>query len=166
MVLVGRFGAAQGVRGEVRIKSFTQDPLAIGSYGPLTDGDRDFHILRVRALREDMVVAAIAGVTDRDAAEALTGRDLYARRENMPPPDEDEFYVADLIGMAAVDETGANVGEISDVLDHGAGNVLEIRPEAGGDTILVPFTKGFAPDLDLGARRVTVIVPPDGKDEA
>jgi 16S rRNA processing protein RimM len=161
LVLVGVFGAAQGVRGEVRIKSFTADPLSIASYGPLTDarGARVFRIAKARLLRDDMLVVSLEGVGDRDAAQALTGTDLFVAREKLPPPDEDEVYVADLVGLTAVDDTGARVGTIVAVPNFGAGDILEIRPEAGGDTILVPFTKTFVPLLDLATGRVTVVLP-------
>ena len=166
LILVGRFGAPQGVRGQVRVQSFTADPLALTDYGPLSDGGaRDFALSDVRLLRNTMLVASVAGVPDRDAAAALTGTDLFARRENLPAPDEDEVYVADLIGIDAVDEAGAFVGRIVDVPNYGAGDILELRPPAG-ETLLVPFTKAFVPVVDLASRRVVVIVPPDGDDEA
>ena len=104
LVRLGVFGAAQGVRGEVRIKSFTEDPKSIGAYGALTDakGARRFAIETLRALKDDMVVARIAGVTTREAAQALTGVELYARRSQLPPPELDEFYYDDLVGLSAV----------------------------------------------------------------
>lgn len=164
-ILVGRFGAPQGVRGEIRIKSFTRDPLAIAAYGPLWDGERERRVLHARPLREDMIAATLEGVTDRDAAAALTGRDLYLRRAALPPPEEEEFYVADLIGLAAVDEAGAAIGVVRDVLNYGAGDILEVAPPEG-ETLLFPFTKAVVPAIDMAGRRL-VLVPPveDGENE-
>ena len=163
LILVGRFGAPQGVKGQVRVQSFTEDPLAIAHYAPLTDarGTRVFGLSAVRPLRESMLVVSVAGVADRDAAAALTGLELFARRENLPPPDEDEVYVADLIGIDAVDEAGVVVGAIVSVSNFGAGDILELRPPGGGETLLVPFTKAFVPVVEPAVRKVVVIVPPD-----
>ena len=161
LVLVGRFGAAHGVRGELRLKSFTEDPAAIRGYAPLTDasGARKFVLSALRVVKDDMCVVRVEGVADRDAAEKLTNIDLYVARENLPPPDEDEFYQADLIGLEAVTESGEAYGTIERVLDFGAGDILEICPPDGGETRLVPFTKAAVPLVDIAARRV-VIVPP------
>ncbi|MDE2362790.1 MAG: ribosome maturation factor RimM [Hyphomicrobiales bacterium] len=161
LVLVGRFGAAQGVRGEVRIKSYTADPLAIGGYGPLCDeaGAEKFAIERVRLVKDDMLVARVKGVDDRDAAQKLTGAALFVAREKLPPPDEDEFYIADLVGLAAVSPQGEAIGVVKNVVNYGAGDILEIAPSSG-ETFLAPFTKAVAPRLDF-ARGEIVIVRPD-----
>lgn len=163
LILVGTFGAPHGVRGEVRVKSFTADPRAIGAYGPLTDetGRRAFSIASLRPVRDDLFVATLADIRDRDAAASLTGVRLFARRENMPAPDEDEVYVADLLGIVAVDEAGAPVGTIVGMPNFGAGDILEIAPAHGGETHLVPFTKAFVPVVDVARRRVVVAVPND-----
>lgn len=169
LVLVGRFGAPQGVRGAVRVQSFTADPLSVGAYGVLTDagGSRAFRLASLRPLRKDLLVATVEGVGNRDAAAALTGIALFARRENLPAPDEDEVYVADLLGITATDEAGAPVGIIIAVPNHGAGDMLEISPPDEGETLLVPFTQAFVPTVDTMARRVVVRVPvdEDGADE-
>ena len=125
---MGAFGAPQGVRGEVRVKSLTADPTAIGAYGPLTDKDRGrkFVFESLRALKDDMLVARVAGVSTRDAAEALTGVEMFARRDQLPPPSEDEFYHDDLIGLEAVDAAGAQVGRVVSLMNYGGGDVLEI----------------------------------------
>ncbi len=160
LVLVGRFGAAQGVRGEIRIKSYTADPLALGGYSPLCDetGARKFEIERVRPLKDDMLVAKVKGIADRDAAAALTGLALYVSREKLPPPDEDEFYIADLIGLAAIAPDGAEIGRVKNVLNFGAGDILEIQPSQG-DTFLAPFTKEVAPRIDFANARIVVVRP-------
>ena len=160
LVLVGRFGAPQGVRGEIRIKSYTADPLAIGDYGPLSDetGARTFEIERLRPLKEDMVVAKVKGLFDRDAAGVLTGASLFVAREKLPPPDEDEFYIADLVGLAAVSPEREQIGVVKNVLNFGAGDILEIAPTAG-ETLMLPFTKEVAPSIDFAAGRIIVVRP-------
>ena len=161
LVLVGRFGAAHGVRGEIRLKSFTADPRAIASYGALTDasGTRRFALAGLRVVKDDMCVVRVEGVADRTAAEQLTNVELFLPRAQLPPPEEDEFYLADLVGLAAVLETGEPYGTIERVLDFGAGDILEIRPSGGGETRLVPFTKAAVPDVDIAGGRVTVVPP-------
>jgi len=160
LVLVGRFGAPQGVRGEIRIKSYTADPLGIGDYGPLSDetGAQNFEIERLRPLKDDMVVAKVKGLADRDAAGALTGVSLFVAREKLPPPDEDEFYIADLIGLAAVSPEGQAIGVVKSVLNFGAGDILEVAP-ASGDTLMLPFTKEVAPSIDFSGGRIVVVRP-------
>jgi 16S rRNA processing protein RimM len=165
LVALGVFGAAQGVRGEIRVKSYTADPIAIGGYGPLTDaqGARRFALKVVRPLRDDMIVARVEGVSDRDAAQALTGVELFARRSQLPPPGEDEFYHDDLIGLAAVTPQGEPLGRVVAVLNHGAGDILELD-----DGRLLPFTKAVAPEIDFAAGRI-VLIPPteiDGEDKS
>lgn len=159
-ILVGRFGAAHGVRGEIRVKSFTADPMALASYAGLTDaaGARSFVIESARPVKDDILVARIAGVRDRTGAEALTNADIYLPREALPSPDEEEFYVADLIGMEAVLASGEPFGRVRDVLNYGAGDILEIQ-QTDGQIALVPFTKAAAPHVDVAARRVTVAPP-------
>ena len=160
-VLVGRFGAPSGLKGEVRLQSFTQDPEAIAAYGPLSDqtGANAFTIKRLRAGPKGVLIAQIAGVADRNAAEALTNVELFADRARMPKESDDEFYVADLIGMAAVLPSGEPLGEVLDVVNYGAGDLVEVKPVAGGETLLFPFTKAVVPEVDIAARRV-VIAPP------
>jgi 16S rRNA processing protein RimM len=154
------FGAPQGVRGEVRIKSYTRDPKVIAGYGPLTDGrGARFTLESVRLLKDEMLVARIAGVATREAAAALTGRELFARREQLPPPDPDEFYYDDLVGLAAVDRDGASLGRVVALNNYGAGDILEILPEAGGESLLLPFTKAVAVEIDFEGGRI-VIEPP------
>lgn len=155
------FGAPQGVRGEVRVKSYTSDPRSIGAYGPLTDagGKRVFGLESVRVLNDDMVVARVSGVATRDAAAALTGVALYARRAQLPPPAPDEFYHDDLIGLDAVTRDGVTLGRVVALLNFGAGDILEIAPEGGGETLQLPFNKAVAVDVDFGVARI-VIEPP------
>jgi 16S rRNA processing protein RimM len=161
LVAVGIFGAPHGVRGEVRVKSYTDDPTSLGAYGELTDaaGARRFKISTLRSLKDDMVVVRLDGVADRDAAAALTGTELFARRENMPPPDEDEFYHADLVGLRAETAAGEEIGRVVALSNYGAGDILEVAPKGGGETLLFPFTKAVAPEIDVAGGRI-VIAPP------
>ena len=165
LVLVGRFGAAHGVRGEVRLKSFTGDPAAIGDYSPVysADGARSFALRSLRHIRDDMFVARVEGVNDRSAAEALVNLDLHVRKADLPPADEEEYYHSDLIGLSAQLENGELIGEVVNVLNFGAGDILEVRPVSGGETLLYPFTKAVAPVVDLSAGRVTIAPPQESE---
>jgi 16S rRNA processing protein RimM len=162
LVAVGIFGAPHGVRGEVRVKSYTDDPTSLAAYGELTDaaGTQRLKIAALRPLKDDMVVVRLDGVADRDAAAALNGRELFARRENMPPPDEDEFYHADLVGLRAETAAGEEIGRVIALSNYGAGDILEVAPKGGGETLLFPFTKAVAPKVDVTGGRI-VIVPPE-----
>ena len=155
------FGAPQGVRGEIRVKAFTADPKSIGAYGPLTDakGAAAFALRVVRSLRDDMVVVRLEGIATREAAAALTGVELFARRAQLPPPDAEEFYYDDLVGLEAVTPEGVALGRVAAIVNHGAGDVLEIAPAAGGETLLLPFTRQVAPEIDFAGGRI-VIKPP------
>jgi 16S rRNA processing protein RimM len=159
-VLVGRIGAPHGLKGDVRLTSFTQDPKAIGGYR-LTDahGERRFTIIALRPLKGDLVVARFEGVATREGAEALNNIELYITRDALPAPAEDEFYHADLIGLTARNAAGAHIGHVANVQNFGGGDILEIAPSEGGETLLVPFTKEAVPVIDFEAREV-VVVPP------
>jgi 16S rRNA processing protein RimM len=160
-ILVGRFGAAHGVRGEIRIKSYTAEPMALAGYKGLTDasGARAFVIESARPVKDDIIVARVKGVGDRSAAEALTNTEIHIDRAALPPPDEEEFYIADLIGMRAERADGSAFGVIANVLNFGAGDILDIALEGGGSQ-LVPFTRACAPHVDVKGRRV-IVDPPD-----
>lgn len=162
LVLLGRFGAPHGVRGEVRLQSYTTDPLAIARYGPLTDeiGARRFALLAVRPQGKDMLVARLEGVTDRAGAQALTGVELYLPREKLPPPEDDEFYLADLEGLRAETREGVEIGRVVAVRNFGAGDILEVAPPEGGETLMFPFTRAVVPVVDAAGGRV-VIEPPE-----
>ena len=168
LILMGVFGAPQGVRGETRVKSLTSDPKAIGAYGPLTDGKRArvFVFDSLRLISDNMLVAGVAGVTTREAAAALTGVEIFARRDQLPTPSEDEFYYDDLIGLDAFDAGGRRLGAIASVGNYGAGDILEIAPEGGGETLLLPFTKEVAPTIDFDAGRIVIEPPREVEDEA
>ncbi len=162
-VCVARIGAAHGLRGEGRLWAFTGDPMAVTHYGPLEteDGGRTFEIASLRPAKGHLV-ARLRGVDDRNAAERLTNIKLFVPRERLPAPEADEFYHADLIGLAAVDGKGNEIGKIAAVHNFGAGDLLEIQPPAG-TAILLPFTDAIVPTVDLKAGRV-VVVPPEEKE--
>ena len=160
-ICVGVVTGAQGVRGAVRIKSFTAAPEDVAAYGPVADeaGQRSF-ALRAVGRAKGVVIATIAGIADRDAAERLKGVRLYVARARLPAPGEEEYYHADLIGLAAVLRDGTVLGAVRAVHEYGAGDSLEVAREDGG-TVLVPFTRAAVPAVDLAGRRV-VIDPPEG----
>lgn len=153
-VMVGEIGRPHGVRGLVRLRAFTEDPAAIAAYSPLTDesGTRRFAITL-----KGSDIAAIEGVTDRDAAQRLTGTKLFVERDRLPPLEEEEFYLTDLIGLIAVTEQGESLGAIRAVEDHGAGAFLVV--EGAGREHLLPFTKAVVPVVDIAGGRVTVVPP-------
>lgn len=159
-VCVAQIGAPHGVRGEVRLKPFTADPLAVGRYGALEseDGTRRFEIVALRPAK-DMLIARLKGVADRDAAEALRHQRLYVARDRLPAAEADEFYHADLIGLAAVAPDGRALGTVVAVPNFGAGDLLEIAPP-GSASLLVPFTKAVVPEVDLAGGRI-VVEPPE-----
>jgi len=161
-IRVARIGAAHGVRGEVRLWSFTQDPAAVAGYGPLETGDgaRRFEIESLRAAK-DHFVARLAGVDSRDAAESLCNTDLYVPRERLPPIDEpDTYYYADLIGLNALTANGDELGTVTAVHNFGAGDIVEIAPAAGGAPLMVSFTEATVPEVDVEGGRI-VVVPPE-----
>jgi 16S rRNA processing protein RimM len=160
-VLVGRFGAPYGVKGEVRLQSFTKIPDAIAGYRPLTDsgGARQFPIKSVRHVKDRLFVARIAGIDDRTSAGSLTNVELFLPRDSLPPTSDDEFYLADLIGLSALDQNRAPLGRIKDVHDFGGGNILEIALLLGAETLLFPFTRGVVPEIDVAGGYV-IIAPP------
>ncbi|MBB4065284.1 ribosome maturation factor RimM [Gellertiella hungarica] len=156
-VLIATVGAAQGLRGEVRVKSYTDDPLALGDYGNLhaTDG-RIFEILDMREAK-NMVIVRFRGINDRTAAESLNGLDLYIDRANLPDEEleEDEFYFADLEGLEAVDAEGRSWGHVSGIYDFGAGDLLELKGQ-GRRPALIPFSEAAVLEIDLDAGKMLV----------
>ncbi len=161
-VCIAQIGAAHGVRGEVRLKSFTEDPLAVTRYGALEseDGKRRFEIEAARPAK-DMLVARLKGVTDRNAAEALTNLKLYVAREKLPQPAPDEFYHSDLIGLAAMKQNGEPVGTVKAVHNFGAGDLIEIEPAGGGATMIWPFNETTVPHVDVAGGKIVVEPPVD-----
>ena len=163
LILVGRVAGAFGVRGEVRITSYTDDPAALARYRDLkrADGSPALTLSGGRAHRGALVARAVE-VTTREEAEALRGLELYVPREALPAPDEDEFYLADLIGLKAIAPDGAEVGRIKSVQNFGAGDLLEIEPPAG-PTWWLPFTREAAPEVRIPEGVVVVVRPAESE---
>lgn len=159
LVCVAVVAAAHGVRGALKLRCFTEDPASVAAYGPVCDRQgRERLTLRVIGRVKDGVLAEVAGVDSREAAERLRGTELFVPRSRLPEPAAGEFYHADLVGLEAVDRAGRSRGRIVAVANYGAGDILEIAPERG-ETLLLPFTEAAVPVVDLTARRL-VIDPP------
>ena len=161
-ICVGAIMGAFGVRGEVRVKSFCAEPSDIASYGPVSteDGATTYKITLTRPVKTGYAVK-LSGVQTKEQADALNGTRLYAPRSALPNLPDDEFYHADLIGLTVLDTGGEVIGKISAVLNHGAGDLLEIRGKSLGKGALIPFTTEAVPTIDLTASRA-IIDPPDG----
>ncbi|NOJ50547.1 ribosome maturation factor RimM [Bradyrhizobium archetypum] len=158
-ICVARIGAAHGVRGAVKLWTFTEDPLAVKHYGPLMtkDGARQFEVTHVREAKDHLVVT-LKGIATRDDAERLNGLELYVPRDRLPETDDDEYYHADLIGLAAVNADDEPLGRVVAIHNFGAGDIIEIAP-AQGPTMLLPFTNAVVPTVDLAKGRVVIELP-------
>jgi 16S rRNA processing protein RimM len=165
-VCVARIGAAHGVRGAVKLWTFTEDPFAVKAYGVLStkDGARHFEVTSAREAK-DHLVATFQGVTTREEAERLNGVELYVPREKLPAAEEGEYYHADLIGLAAVTMTDQPLGRVIAIHNFGAGDIIEIAPPQGA-TLLLPFTNAVVPTVDIPGGRVVIELPKeiDGED--
>ena len=162
-VRIAKIGAAHGVRGEVRLFAYTEDPLALRAYGELEDesGTRRFRIVSLRPAK-DHLVARFEGVGDRDEAASLTHLELYVARERLPQRREPgTFYHADLVGLCVETKTGEKLGEVIGVRNFGAGDLLEIKLANGGKTALLPFIDPYVPLIDVKGGRI-VADPPEG----
>jgi 16S rRNA processing protein RimM len=161
LVLVGEIGAARGLKGEVRVRSYTEDPGSITTYGPLRDEQgRAIEIESLRATPKALI-GRIKGVTTREQAEALARTKLYVARAMLPAREEEEWYHAELIGLSALGQAGAALGHVVAIHNFGAGDLLEVEPISGGATVLVPFTRDTVPEIDVEGGRLT-LVPPEG----
>jgi 16S rRNA processing protein RimM len=158
-ICVARIGAAHGVRGEVKLWTFTDDPFAVKRYGPLRtrDGARQFEVTQAREAKGHLV-ATLKGVATREDAERLNGVELYVARDKLPATEEDEYYHADLIGLAAVTPLNEPLGRVVAIHNFGAGNLIEIAPPQGA-TLLLPFTNAVVPSVDLAGGRVVIELP-------
>jgi 16S rRNA processing protein RimM len=158
-VCVARIGAAHGVSGAVKLWTFTEDPLAVRRYGPLSteDGARQFEVTSAREGKGHLI-AVLKGVTTREQAELLNGLELYVAREKLPATNENEYYHADLIGLAAVTPENEPLGRVVAVHNFGAGDILEIAPPHGA-TMLLPFSNAVVPSVDLAGGRVVIESP-------
>ncbi|MFT6074578.1 MAG: 16S rRNA processing protein RimM [Yoonia sp.] len=161
-VIVGTIGGAFGVQGEVRLKSFCADPQAISDYAPLyTEDGIAFAQLVLTGQLKNGFTARVDGVISKEDADLMRNVDLYADRAVMPSLPDDEYYYTDLIGLTVVDTGGTVLGTVKNVMDHGAGDLLEIIMPGQSDTILLPFTQAAVPTVDLTAKRI-VVDPPEG----
>src|SRR5258705_9747116 len=157
-ICVARIGAAHGVRGAVKLWTFTEDPLAVQHYGPLLTKDaRQFEGTDVREAKGHLV-ATVKGVATREGAERLNGVELYVAREKLPATSEDEYYHADLVGVAAVNAAGEPLGRVIAIYNFGAGDIIEIAPP-NGTTMLLPFSNAVVPTVDLEGGRVVIELP-------
>jgi 16S rRNA processing protein RimM len=158
-ICVARIGAPHGVRGAVKLWTFTEDPLAVKRYGPLLtkDGTRQFELTSAREAKGHLV-ATLKGIATREDAERLNGIELYVAREKLPATDEDEYYHADLIGLAAVNAANEPLGRVIAIHNFGAGDIIEIAPPSGA-TMLLPFTNAVVPTVDVAAGRVVIELP-------
>jgi 16S rRNA processing protein RimM len=165
-ICIARIGAPHGVRGAVKLWTFTEDPLAVKAYGPLVtkDGTRQFEVTHAREAKGHLV-ATLKGVTSRDEAERLNGIELYIARKKLPATGADEYYHADLIGLAAVTPANEPLGRVIAIHNFGAGDIIEIAPPRGA-TMLLPFTNAVVPSVDLAGGRVVIELPKeiDGDD--
>lgn len=158
-VCVARIGAAHGVRGAVKLWTFTEDPFAVTRYGPLftKDGARSFEIAHAREAK-GFLVATLKGVSSRNEAERLNGLELYVARDQLPATGDDEYYHADLIGLAAETTAGAPLGKVIAIHNFGAGDIIEIAPPSGA-SLLLPFSNAVVPTVDLAGGRVLIELP-------
>ncbi|OSQ53130.1 ribosome maturation factor RimM [Marivita geojedonensis] len=161
-VCVGAIAGAFGVRGEVRLKSFTAIPEDIANYAPLEteDGSRSFSVKITRQIKNGLA-ARLSGVTSKEEADALRGMQLFVPRDRLPSLPDDEFYHADLIGLEVTDTGGALLGKVMAVINNGADDLLELRAPGQKQTVLLPFTKAVVPTVDLAQGRI-VADPPEG----
>ncbi|MEZ5716469.1 MAG: ribosome maturation factor RimM [Paracoccaceae bacterium] len=159
-ICVGAIAGSFGVRGEVRLKSFTADPEAIADYAPLysEDGSRSFTLTVTRPVKGGFA-ARLSGVATKEQADALRGAQLFVDRDRLPSLPDDEFYHADLIGLVVVDTGGVELGRVKTVQNHGAGDLLEIHGPGLKSTVLLPFTRAAVPTVDLAAGRIVADLP-------
>ncbi len=161
-IIVGSIGGAFGVHGEIRLKSFCAEPEAIADYTPLyTDDGRSFAQLVLTGNLKGGFTARLDGVISKEDADALRNTKLYADRSQMPTLPDDEYYYTDLIGLDVLDTGGEKLGTVKNVMDHGAGDLLEIQTPKSSETILLPFTQAAVPTVDLKAGRI-IADPPEG----
>jgi 16S rRNA processing protein RimM len=163
-ICVAQIGGAHGIRGEVKLKSFTADPMAIQDYAPLESEDGAARFV-IEALRpgKGHLVARLRGICDRDSAERLAFLKLFVPRERLPPPDADEFYHVDLIGLRAMTAAGQEIGTVLAVHDFGAGPIVELRLVASGASIMLPFTQACVPEINVAGGCMVVELPQDAR---
>ena len=158
-VLLGAVIGAHGLKGEVKVKTFTAEPDALGDYGPLlTEDGRSFEVAELRATAADSAIVRFDGIKDRTSAESLKGVRLSVARDALPEPDENEFDHTDLIGLRAETRGGETLGRVKGLHNFGAGDVIEITSDAGEERF-VPFTEDTVPVIDVTGGRIVVELP-------
>ena len=161
-VIVGAIGGAFGVHGEVRLKSYCAEPAAIADYAPLfTEDGRSFAQIILTGQAKNGFTARIDGITSKEEADQMRNTSLFADRAVMPETEDDEYYYTDLIGLDVVDTGGTALGTVKNVMDHGAGDLLEITVPGTSETVLLPFTQAAVPTVDIKSGRI-VADPPEG----
>lgn len=156
-ILLGVVGGAHGIKGEVRIKSFTENPTDIKAYGPLVDAKGKTYTIRSARIQKNVVVVTINEISDRNGAELLNGTELFVDRSALPEDDADAFYQSDMVGMTVETTEGQPVGTVIAFHDFGAGEVVEIKPERGS-SVMIPFSEAAVPEIDV-ERRVMIVEP-------
>lgn len=159
MVLVGVIVGAHGIKGEVKLKSFTSEPLSIGRYGPLQSASgQQFEIKKLKAAKDDFI-AGLKSVNDRNEAEALKGVELFVARDKLPKLETHETYAHDLMGLDVVLDNGSKLGKLVGMPNYGAGDLLEVAVEGNSETVLIPFTSAFVPQDDFSNGKIIVNLP-------
>lgn len=160
LILLGEIAAAYGIKGEVRIKSYTTNPVDIATYSPLTDksGRQIFKIETLRQQKSSLI-AKLSGVHDRTSAEKLRSTGLFVRRSQLPPPEAGSYYEEDLLGLNAFSKNDAYLGKVMGILNFGAGTILEIRSTPTKESLMIPFKEAFVPEIDLLEGRIMIIPP-------
>jgi 16S rRNA processing protein RimM len=164
-ILLGVVTAAHGIKGEVKVKTFTQSPEGLGAYGPvIVEDGRQFEIAALRKSKPDEAVVRFAGIADRNTAESLKGQRLYVPRAALPGTEAGEFYYADLVGLKAEDRSGKFLGTVCGVHNFGAGEIIEIE-FSNGTTEFIAFSDANVPVVDIAAGRIVIELPPDAEEE-
>lgn len=159
-ILLGEITSAHGIRGDVLVRTHTAEPDGIDDYGPLqTEDGRRTVVLSIRRVTDKGVIASVAGVTDRNGAEALRGTKLYVDRSALPEPEAGSYYHSDLVGLGVHGADGAELGEVVAIVNYGAGDLVEIRMHGAKGTELIPLIESYVPEIDIAARCMTVIMP-------
>lgn len=157
-VCLGCFANVHGVRGLLTVRSFTQDPKDIAAFGPVTLASGKQLKLSVKSQKKAGLIVAAEGIDTREKAEALKGQEFFVDKSKLPPPKDDEWYLADLVGLGAMNPEGAKIGEIIAVEDFGAGDLLEIKPD-DQPSFYLAFTKENVPEVDIAAKKLVVNLP-------
>ena len=160
LILVGRVAGGFGIKGEVRITTYTEDPMALARYRVLLreDGSPALTVASGRVAK-DGLIARVPDIADKTQADALRGLRLYVPRSALPEPEDDEFYLTDLIGLAAETAEGEPLGRVKGVHDFGAGDILELDPGEGRATVMIPFTRDAVPEVRIADGKLVVIPP-------